>query len=300
MKDLIDAQVAYVPEVVGVPASTPVVVVGGMGGSALPALLARTLGSSHYLLVHRDYDLPTVLPENASCIAISYSGNTEETLSFAEAALAQGLPLSIITSGGKLLELATTHSLPHVIVPVSFVPRDAVLATTKALLALLGEAPLLSTADLEDTLTQAEADGEELASLCKAFTPIFYTSTRNEALGYVAKVQILETAKRPAFSNVFPEMNHNELEGLGQGGHYVAVFLQSSTDHSQIQKRMELTQQLYEEAGMPTLTLTLPADASHAAIYAWWTARTAARLLAEQEGIDPDATPTIERFKTLL
>src|SRR5260221_9958518 len=58
------------------------VVVCGLGGSALPADIVRSLHVQLY--VHKDYDLPFVVNEKSLVICISYSGNTEETVSALE------------------------------------------------------------------------------------------------------------------------------------------------------------------------------------------------------------------------
>ena len=65
------------------------IVVGGMGGSALAALLLKSWLKSDITIpieVLRSYDLPGYVSENTLFIASSYSGNTEETLSALEQA----------------------------------------------------------------------------------------------------------------------------------------------------------------------------------------------------------------------
>src|ERR1700757_4375845 len=101
MRDLLDQQLAFAPEVNGKTIDAPVLVCGGMGGSALPALALQLLGSSKHIIIHRDYDLPEHIPAGAAYVAISFSGNTEETVSFAQKALEKHLPLSVITAGGE-------------------------------------------------------------------------------------------------------------------------------------------------------------------------------------------------------
>src|SRR5213592_4850926 len=63
------------------------IVVAGMGGSALAALLAKTwLGDDLAVPfeIIRDYNLPAYVDSSTLVIASSYSGNTEETLSALE------------------------------------------------------------------------------------------------------------------------------------------------------------------------------------------------------------------------
>ncbi len=300
MTNLLRTQLAYVPEVVGAFPKPRVLIVGGMGGSALPALALRFLEAGPYVVMHRDYGLPARMPEAASCVAISYSGNTEETLSFADEALAKGLPLAVIASGGTLLALAKERGLPYVEVPRGPEPRDAIVSTTKALLTLVGETGFTSAFDA----SEADEEGVLLAGALAGAIPVFYSSGRNEALSYIAKIQCEETAKTPAFSNVFPEMNHNELQGFESARRakdIVAVFLEDATDGARVRHRMDLTETLLAEKGTRTVRIQLPSrNREETFLYGWLLARSLARALAERYGVAPDETPLIAAFKTSL
>ena len=307
MNTLFEAQRAYVPKLVGEIVTAPVIVCGGMGGSALPALMLRFLGASPYVIVHRAHGVPPHLPEGTACIAISFSGNTEETMSFAEEALLKGMPLSVIASGGKLLQFAKTHGLSYVEVPAEGEPRDAILATTKALLALTGEESLLEDISSE-SLEGIEGQAQTLADVLRDSTPVFYTSARNETLGYIGKIQCNETAKIPSFSNTIPEFNHNEMQGFGAGENakdlvrpFVAVFIRDTTDDARVIARMEHTERLLTEQGVRTARIDLPSETrSTSFIYGWWFMRSLARSLATAYNVPPDATPLIDEFKKTL
>ena len=299
--DLLRAQQEYQPDVDGVTAPASVVVCGGMGGSALPAQMLQFLAISSYMISHRDYGLPVSVPEGAQYIALSYSGDTEETLSFASAALAQGHVLSVIASGGKLLALAKERGLPHVAVPGGLPPREAVLFMTKALLALVGEEHLAD--DTSFDAAAAESAGTELASHLEGAVPLFYASSRNEPLAGLAKILLNETAKMPAFANTIPELNHNEMQGFGQGpdASYVAVFLRDDSDDERIKHRMDLTEEFLKKDGLRALRVALPHTRRiETFLHAWWLMRASARALAERQGIDPDETPRISAFKRSL
>lgn len=306
MREPLDSQLAYIPQVIGQQAAAPFLIVGGMGGSAIPALVLRYLGVTPYVIMHRDYGLPEHVPAGSACIAVSYSGNTEETLAFANEALSKGLPLSVIASGGALLTLAQERGLPYVQVPAVAEPRDAILATTKALLTLTGEYALL--ADSAFDAGAAEQAGETLAPLLAGAHPIFYSSVRNEALSYIAKIQCNETAKIPAFSNLFPELNHNELQGFGvaTGNEslltpIVTVFIRDTSDSERIRRRMDLTEELLSEKGVRVVSVDLPEGSrAQSFLYGWWLLRTAARALAAKSGVAPDETPLIAAFKAKL
>lgn len=307
MNELLAAQSGYEPHVEGKKITAPVFVCGGMGGSSFPVRIARFLSATPYLITHQDYGLPARVPEGAHYIALSYSGETEETLSFAEEALKSGLPLSVITSGGALLALAKEQGLSYVQVPKGTVPRESIVCMTKALLALIGEENLLVTNDSAFDTPGAEKKGNELAEVLMDSIPVFYASNRNKVLAELMKIFSNETAKIPAFSNALPEMNHNEMQGYGSGEQakelarpVVAVFLEDATDDERVQRRMRLTKQLLDKQGVRTTSIAIPSLRSEAMLYTWWTVHTMCFSLAARYGMDPDSTPLIDSFKEML
>jgi glucose/mannose-6-phosphate isomerase len=85
------------------------VVISGLGGSAIGGDILRSFAMPRVdipVIVNRDYDVPKFVNENTLFLAISYSGNTEETLSSFHKARDRGASIICITSGGKLESLA--------------------------------------------------------------------------------------------------------------------------------------------------------------------------------------------------
>ncbi len=116
------------------------VVVVGMGGSALAALLAKSWLKSEMTIpfeVVRTYDLPGYVDYNTLVIASSYSGNTEETLAGLESARDKSAQTAIISAGGKLQEIAEESSISNVLLPADLQPRMAVIYNLRALVAIL-------------------------------------------------------------------------------------------------------------------------------------------------------------------
>ena len=132
------------------------IIVGGMGGSALPAYALRFLDAAYPISVHGDYDLPESASEDALYVAISASGNTEETLSFARAARGKGVPLVCISTGGELLAYAKEEGVRYVTVPPISVPRNALIYLMRALLVCAGDTARLAALE-KAVLTEGRA-----------------------------------------------------------------------------------------------------------------------------------------------
>src|SRR5207245_10258890 len=104
-------------------------------------------------IVHRGYGLPTMAGERDLVIASSYSGDTVESLSAAEAALSRGCPLVAVTSGGRLAALARERGVPRVTLPAGLMPRMALGYLFFPLLGILQSAhlPVVKGGEIEET-----------------------------------------------------------------------------------------------------------------------------------------------------
>ena len=112
-------------------------IVAGMGGSAIGGDLARAALGDHAsrpILSARGYGLPAWTTPDTTVLCASYSGNTEETLACFEAAGALGAQRVVVTTGGKLAELARADGVPVIPVAGGFQPRAAVAYMTVAAL----------------------------------------------------------------------------------------------------------------------------------------------------------------------
>lgn len=291
-----------------------VYVIAGMGGSALPADIMKPY-SGKDIIMHRGYDLPHVsdaLLARSIVIAVSYSGNTEETVSALEAAHARGLRVVVIASGGKLIELARTYSAPYVEIPRTGIqPRHALGFMVKALVRVMGdEAMDRDIAALAKSLDAKsyEEKGKELASLVYGKIPVVYASDTNSAIAYNWKIKCNESAKVPAFANVLSELNHNEMTGfdvvhdtktLSEKFHF--IFLSDAHDHPRIAKRMELTKKLYEDRGLPVTTVALEGASPWQRVFSSLiTADWMAYHLATRYGTEPELVPMVEEFKKMM
>ena len=69
------------------------------------------------VVVVKGYTAPAFVDEHSLVFAISFSGNTEETVEAAGEAAVQGARMVVVTSGGELGKLASSWGVPVVPVP---------------------------------------------------------------------------------------------------------------------------------------------------------------------------------------
>jgi glucose/mannose-6-phosphate isomerase len=104
------------------------VVFTGLGGSAIGADFVRNYISHEIALpvfVNRNYALPEFVNNASLVFAVSYSGNTEETLEAYSDAKKRRASVVAITSGGKLKEHALKNGDTLVSIPKGYPPRCA-------------------------------------------------------------------------------------------------------------------------------------------------------------------------------
>ena len=191
------------------------VIISGMGGSGLAARILFFLDPIFPAWLHDDYHLPIKSEGKTLYVAVSYSGNTAETLSFAKEALEKQYPLVAITSDGVLLDWAVKKTVPHVLIPFGFEPRNAVLMMLKALLYVIGREDLFPKTKRDSIdIQKAFEHGKEIGEKFEKKIPLIYSSRSNHALSYIWKIMLNETGKIPAFANYFPELTHNEAQGI--------------------------------------------------------------------------------------
>jgi glucose/mannose-6-phosphate isomerase len=240
-------------------------VVAGMGGSAIGgALAAAALGdhASRPIFVTRAYGLPPWTTPETTVLCASYSGDTEETLACYESAGALGAQRVVVTTGGRLAELARADRVPVIPLPGGFQPRAAVAYMTVAALevaALCGAGPRLTSeidvagAHAEQLVAEWGPDApedslaKELARGLLGSAPVVAGAGLTIPVAYRWKTQINENAKLPCFAHELPELDHNEIvgwEGAPEVGRFAAVFLDDSDAHPRVKERMELTEKL--------------------------------------------------------
>lgn len=305
------------------------IIILGMGGSAIGGDLARCYlagKSTVPIIVNRSYDLPVYAKEGSLVIASSYSGDTEETLSAFEQAVERKLPIVCITTGGKLGERAKQLGLPVISQPPGFQPRAALAYSFVPVLLLLkkfgqagssivGDASdprdLEKAAALLDTLAERYGyahleDGNaafKLAGEIAHRIPVIYAPSDFEAVALRWRGQIQENAKHVAFSNVLPEMNHNELEGWAHPidliQHFSVIFLRSQSDeHDRVTKRFSAMREVFRSKQVDVIELAAEGGTRMERMMslialADWTSL----YLALFAGIDPTAIAAIEMLK---
>jgi glucose/mannose-6-phosphate isomerase len=258
-------------EVDGLPAHDDVenVVVLGMGSSGIAGDVLTAVAAPFMpvpVTVVKGYVPPDHVGTGSFVLAVSFSGDSEETIEAATAAYEAGAALVVVSGGGELVRLSGEWDVPLVPVPVSIPEaRTALGAMAIPPLVLLESIGLFPGAqqwiDLavdqlgrrRDALDRSGNVAEETARRIGRTIPLIHSS---QALGAAAalrwKAQVNENAKAPAFFNVYPELCHNEIAGWGQNGDvtrqvFTLVNLRHDAEHPQVARRFDLVADVLRE-----------------------------------------------------
>lgn len=242
----------------------------GMGGSAISGDLLRVwldeIGCTVPVHVVRDYSVPNHMTSQSLVFAISYSGNTEETLSAYRKAMRVTKNTVSISSGGKLEETSTLSRVAHLPIPKGFEPRTAALSYLLfPLIKILERLNIIESqrhAIDKLVIDLVKPDFRKIAISMSAKLdgkiPLVYASQRYFPLAYRCKTQLNENAKTHAFAGAYSEINHNEILAYTQSQekYHVLCFIMDS-DHRRVKKRMTQFKEFTQKADGATTEIKL-------------------------------------------
>jgi glucose/mannose-6-phosphate isomerase len=297
------------------------VIVVGMGGSAIGGGLLKDWlrdRASTPIEVCRDYVLPAYVDENSLVVAVSYSGETEETLSAFLDAVKRGCMVVTVSSGGHLQTFSRKLKNPHILIPTNFPPRAAIAYTFFPLVKLMEKLHAAEGINeevkeaiyilqkvseenrLEVSLEKNEA--KKLAVEIEGTVPIVYGFRQYKAVARRLKCQFNENSKIPSKFDAFSELNHNEVVGWeapeSLTKNFSIILIRDPKEPLEFKNRIEITKKIafpktckvseIKAIGKHKLTKMLSAMyiGDFVSIY-----------LALMRGVDPTPTKTILHLK---
>ena len=231
------------------------ILVCGIGGSGIGGRLLKELlykKAEWPVDVCSGYDLPYYAGEKTLVFCVSYSGDTEETLSQFVEAYKRKCKIICISSNGKLQEWCKKLKIPFIGLPKGHLPREALPYLFIPMIVSLQKITFL---DFEKDLQEAVKVLRELnlqqhyktVGSLKDSIPVIYTSNKFSAVAKRIQNQFNENSKVPAKHEVLPELNHNEINAYQDDAlnrNFSVLMLRDEDDSGQVKARFELTRDL--------------------------------------------------------
>ena len=300
------------------------IAVAGMGGSAIGGDVIASVYDAELpspMVTVRGYNLPHWISSRSLVFIISYSGNTEETISCLNEALERGCRIICASTGGKVGEIAAARDLPFIEVPSSLQPRAAMGWLSVPIAACLESLGLIEA--VEEDVREAAAvlsslvdsyglespsasnPAKQLAADLFERIPVIYGAEVTAVAANRWKCQINENAKALAFAHQFPELNHNEIVGWEHPStdmeRFRVIYLTDGKLHPQNRKRMDVTAELLENYVGEIARFTSSGECRLARLLSSINLGDYLSLyLAALYGIDPSPVARIENLKKQL
>lgn len=286
------------------------IIICGMGGSAIAGDLLKSLINQEINTeVIKEYTIPDYHDRKTLAFIISYSGNTEETISAYRKARRLGCKTILITSNGHLQSSSKINMDPLIAVPKGIQPRAAIPYLFFPMLNVLISSGLVDDYNSEyEQLIKAlnnpklKETGKELAEKIGTKTPLIYGSPFYKAVAYRWKTQFNENSKIFAFNNAFSELNHNELEAYENNPQdYFIITLSDNSENRRIKDRIRITNIILKEKNLLHTQLNMSGTSRLTKLFTTVLIGDYTSLFhALQRGIDPSPVKVIENFKEKL
>jgi glucose/mannose-6-phosphate isomerase len=298
-----------------------------MGGSGVSGDVVQAVVEPRLPLAMRVIKSYGPLPEwvgrNTLVFAVSYSGSTEETIEALQEVHERGCRVVTISSGGRFEDMAREFALAHVSIPSGLQPRASLGYLTLPILAVLetmGVVPDLDT-DVEEAVKVLEAvadrcdrsrhrsdnPAKDLAGRIAGRVPVVYGGFGVGATAaYRFKCDLNEYGKTPAFWNVLPELDHNEIIGWDRlsdltAESFVLILLRDATEHPRVSLRFDISRRLIESRFSEVVEVQAEGSSTLAQLLSLiLVTQLAAIYVGLAYGVDPGPVQVIQKLKSEL
>ena len=248
------------------------IVIGGVGGSGIAGDIVtdylRTR-SEIPISVCRAYDIPSDVNEDTLFLAISYSGETRETLDLLDLAGKRGAMVATISSGGTLLATSIAKRIPFLKVASGVPPRVALPELLAAVLFSLGKEILKEeprtildsaskalTSQIQSLKFDAPTNrnqAKQMAEQMQNRLPLLLGPEERTSVLRRFKNELNENSKIPAIYMTIPECYHNDIEGFDSLRKLSSIQPVILKTEKQV-KTIENLYSLLKELGTPPMT----------------------------------------------
>lgn len=297
------------------------IIITGMGGSAIGGEILQDWLQDKLpipIQICRNYTLPAYANRNTLVFAISYSGETEETLSAFIDAIRRKCMTITISSGGHLLSFSKKLQIPHVTIPKGLPPRAAIPYVFFPLPIVIGKIHILPNVekDIKETIWVLKEVGREnspqiltktnlskrLALQLKETIPAIYGFGQFRAIAHRMKTQFNENSKLLSVYDVFPELNHNEAVGWevseDLAKKFSVILIRDHDEPLEIKHRIEMTKLLALHKAQKVLEIYARGKGRLAKMFSvLLVGDLASVFLAILQGVDPAPVKTIDLIK---
>lgn len=291
------------------------VLISGLGGSGIGGTIAAEVVADEAnipILTNNGYFVPAFVDDETLFLACSYSGNTEETISATKIAYDKGAKIVVISSGGKLKDMADEHGWDYIGIPGGQPPRASFGLSFPEVLYVLNAHGIISKQFekeleasiklLDDNEGAIQKEAKDITEKLFGKIPVIYAADGFGGVATRFRQQVNENSKMLCWHHVIPEMNHNELVGWRTKNDDLAVVLfRNETDFKNIQARMEINKGTFAEYTNTIVEVWSKGESDlQRALYLIHIGDWISFYLGEKKGVDITEVKVIDHLKSEL
>ncbi len=237
------------------------IVLSGMGGSgAIGDMFASILSKSKiHVNTVKGYTLPQTVDSNTLVIAISVSGNTDETLSVLKSAHLLGCKIIAFSSGGKMKEYCETNKIEYRFVPDYHSPRASFTSYLYTILKVLHSTFEIKQTDILESIAELEKIGSKINSLnltnenpalklAERITgiPVIYYPFGLQSAAIRFKNSLQENSKNHAMIENIVETCHNGIVSWEKISDVQPILIRGEDDFIKTKERWEIIKEYFK------------------------------------------------------
>lgn len=299
------------------------IIITGMGGSAIGGDIVASLLFDRLkvpIFINRGYHLPAFVSNKSLVICVSYSGNTEETLSCFNEALDKKSKIISITSNGQIEKLCNENNILHIKVLKGIPPRAALPNLLFSIIALLQKLKLINLTDeIKETIEilkkirkeispEINTNSNKAKQIAKSINgtyPVIYGHSLFSPIAKRWRTQFNENSKIIASDYEFVETNHNDIvgwENVNKKLNFSIIIFREKNEEEIVSKRINLLKKMvYEKKAKNVIEIFAEGDNKLARMLSiLYIGDFVSIYLAILNNIDPTPVYIIEKLKKEL
>lgn len=220
------------------------------------------------IYIHQGYHIPEFVSSDTLGVVVSYSGNTEETVSSFKEILKRTNNLIVVTSNGKLEEISERNSIPFIKIPSGFEARSSLPYLFFPVLLTLSEYLNIDIRnEIKETVEVLKREREgvnlnkirEISKRIEGKIPFIYGFYGfSDSLSLRMRRQLAENGKTLSHSNIIPDMHHDEIVGFMDKRlipFIIPILLRDFFEEERIRKRFVITKEIFTEMGIEPIEI---------------------------------------------
>jgi glucose/mannose-6-phosphate isomerase len=234
----------------------------GMGGSgALGDIFSSILSKTDiHVGVVKGYNLPKTVNENTLVVAISISGNTDETNTVLENANKLNCKLIAFSSGGKMEKFCNDKNIEFRKIKKFHSPRASFPSFLFSILNVLSPIIPIQEKDIQETLNKLEDIKKQIStenisenniaiSLAQSISniPLIYYPWGLESVAIRFKNSLQENAKSHAIIEDIVESCHNGVVAWEKKSTIKPIMIRGSDDHFRTVEKFKILAKYFNE-----------------------------------------------------